>query len=102
MPIYDYTCTSCHAVTTRFLPIAKRHSPGPCAHCDNDALQIQISAPRSLYIKGSPQRALTPQQQLAGVNVEGPGTKKAFAARCCITAKAPAVPFVLPRNFFYV
>lgn len=90
MPIYDYTCSSCHAVTTRFLPIAKRHSPGPCAHCDNDALQIQISAPRSLYIKGSPQRALTPQQQLAGVNVEGPGTKKGIRSSVLHNCKGPS------------
>lgn|SRR5690554_1985214 len=90
MPIYDYTCSSCHAVTTRFLPIAKRHSPGPCAHCDNDALQIQISAPRSLYIKGSPQRALTPQQQLAGVNVEGPGTQKGIHSSVLHNCKGPS------------
>lgn len=90
MPIYDYNCTTCHSVTSRFLPISKRHDPASCPNCETGELQLQISAPRSLYFKDGPQRALTPQQQLAGVDVHGPGTQKGVRSSVLHNCKGPS------------
>lgn len=90
MPIYDYTCTHCHEISSRFLPISQRHEPGPCPVCATGQLELQITAPRSLFFKDSPLRALTPQQQLAGVNVTGPGTQSGVRSSVLHNCKGPS------------
>lgn len=90
MPIYDYSCPHCAQSSSRFVSIAKRHDPVVCPHCDKGQLQRQITAPRSLQFKASPQRALTPQQQLAGVQVEGPGTRSGARNSVLHNCKGPS------------
>lgn len=90
MPIYDYSCSHCHQTTTRFLPVSKRHDAASCPQCGAGELHLQITAPRSLMFKDSPLRAMTPQQQLAGIQVEGPGTQKGIRSSVLHNCKGPA------------
>lgn len=90
MPIYDYSCPICAQNSSRFVPISQRHDPVSCPHCHHGQLQRQITAPRSLQFKNSPLRALTPQQQLAGVQVEGPGTRVGARSSVLHNCKGPS------------
>ncbi len=90
MPIYDYSCSSCNAISSRFLPVSKRHDPSPCPVCTKGQLHLQITAPRSLQFKDSPLRALTPQQQLAGTQVTGPGTQAGIRSSVLHNCKGPS------------
>lgn len=90
MPIYDYFCSSCFETSSRFLPMAQRHEPSPCPHCTNGQLQLQITAPRSLQFKDSPIRALTPQQQLAGTQAQGPGMQSGIRSSVLHNCKGPS------------
>lgn len=33
MPVYEYVCTSCEAVTDRLVPHEQADTPGPCDDC---------------------------------------------------------------------
>lgn len=76
MPLYDYRCTNCHQPAAMLRSMAERNDPAVCTSCGEESLQLQISAPRSVIIKDGPFRAATPQQQLAGQSVTGPGTRR--------------------------
>lgn len=90
MPIYDYSCPLCHQNSSHFVSIAQRHSDITCSHCKQGQLQRQISAPRSLQFKDSKPSALTPQQQLAGLHVEGPGTRAGARSSVLHNCKGPS------------
>ncbi len=74
MPLYDYQCGSCHGMFSQLRSMAKRHEPSSCSRCGTGQLHYRLTAPSMLISKASPFRAATPQQQLAGPSVSGPGT----------------------------
>ncbi|HSH30958.1 MAG TPA: zinc ribbon domain-containing protein [Thiohalobacter sp.] len=74
MPLYAYQCEHCSHVVEMLRPMAQRNELAECIACKKGQLHLQISAPRSVIIKGGPFRAATPQQQLAGPKATGPGT----------------------------
>lgn len=75
MPLYDYQCNHCHTRTSALRSISSRHDAFSCTACEMGEMQYQISAPRSIAMGASAFRAATPQQQLAGPDVQGPGTR---------------------------
>lgn len=75
MPIYDYECGHCHGTVSMLRTVAHRHDPATCTKCHQGLLRFRISAPRTVITKSSAFRATTPQQQLAGPSVTGPGLR---------------------------
>lgn len=43
MPVYEYVCADCGSGTDRILPHDRADAPGPCPHCDTDALRRRFS-----------------------------------------------------------
>lgn len=76
MPLYDYRCGNCDHTVSMLRPMAHRNDPAECTACGKGPLHLQVSAPRTVIIKGGPFRAATPQQQLAGPAAAGPGTHR--------------------------
>lgn len=76
MPIYDYECGHCHGRISLMRSVAQRHESVRCTQCHQGELHFRITAPRTLISKSSPFRAFTPQQQLAGASVTGPGMRQ--------------------------
>ncbi len=76
MPLYEDQCEHCSRVVTMLRPMAQRNDLAECIACQKGQLHLQISAPGTVIIKGGPFRAATPQQQLAGPKVTGPGTHR--------------------------
>lgn len=70
--------------------MAQRHNTITCSHCKQGLLQRQVTAPRNLQFKASKPSALTPQQQLAGMNVEGPGTRAGARNSVLHNCKGPS------------
>ncbi len=76
MPLYDYECTQCHSTISMLRPMAERHAKADCTVCNTGQLHFRLSAPGTIMSKAGAFRAATPQQQLAGSGVSGPGTRR--------------------------
>ncbi|WP_341666576.1 FmdB family zinc ribbon protein [Alcaligenes sp. SDU_A2] len=89
MPLYDYLCNHCLTRSSQLRSIAARNQEQPCPSCQKGTLLLQLSAPRRLFSKDGPARALTPQQALAGTRVTGPGTRSSSRNSVLHTCMGP-------------
>ena len=89
MPLYEYRCEHCSDVVAMLRPVAQRNDLAECKACQTGRLHLQISAPGSVIVKGGPFRAATPQQQLAGPQVTGPGTQRSTRSSVLHQCKGP-------------
>ena len=45
MPIYEYRCSDCRAVTSVMAPISRANAPCPCEHCGSEQTRRIVSRP---------------------------------------------------------